>query len=183
MELNKLKNLILGITIFILTMFVTIYGINTFYERPQYEDFCDMQIRMVIESQEECLDVGGKWNPQEIKCVTTPCPQGYCDVTYFCSQAYEDARSEWTKNVFIIAIPLGIVIISVGAFGIGLEPVAAGLMGGGAGTLLYGTWGFFWETNDQIRFVISLVGLAIVIALAYYFNKKLEMKSKKRKKK
>lgn len=183
MQINKIKNIILSLTILILTTFVTIYGINTFYERPEYEDFCEEDFRptKLMQTEQECLDVDGKWNPQEIRCVTEPCPQGYCDITFNCRQDYQDAREEWTKNVFIIAVPLGIIIIASSAFLIILEPVATGLMIGGILTLLYGTWGFFFQTNDKIRFIISLIGLAVVIALAYYFNKKFEEKSKKKK--
>lgn len=173
----QIKNIILGIAILILTMFVTIYGINTFYPKPQYEDFCEEEIpQKITQTEQECINTQGKWTPQEIRCITEPCLQGYCDLTFNCRQDYEDARKTWTKNVFIIAVPLGIIIIALGAFLIGLESVATGLMGGGIGTLLYGTWGFFWEADDKIKFVISLIGLVVVIGLAYYFNKKFEKK-------
>ncbi|MBU2053109.1 MAG: hypothetical protein V1788_00955 [Nanoarchaeota archaeon] len=36
----KIKNAVLGIAIVVLTIFVTVYGINTFYEKPVYDDFC-----------------------------------------------------------------------------------------------------------------------------------------------
>jgi hypothetical protein len=173
-----IKNVIIGIAILILTMFVTIYGINTFYEKPQYDNFCvDEFNSKLIQTEQECLAGEGKWNyyntqdSEEIN--------GYCDQTYYCRQDYDNAQERWTKNVFIITVPLGILIIALGAFLISLEPVAAGLMAGGVGTLLYGTWGFFWQTNDKIRFIISLIGLIIVIALAYYFNKKFESKKRK----
>ncbi len=176
----QIKNIIIGIAILILTMFVTIYGINTFYPKPQYEDFCERGIaQKIIQTEQECINAKGKWNSYEN--IKSPEAQtGYCDITFECNQNYDDARDTWTKNVFIIAVPLGIAIIALGAFLISLESVAVGLMGGGIGTLLYGTWGFFWEADDKIRFVISLIGLAVVIALAYYFNKKFEGKSKKK---
>jgi hypothetical protein len=179
MKEAKLKNIILGISIFILTLFVTIYGINTFYPKPQYDDFCIDEISKIIQTEQECIDAEGKWNYYQD--ATTQTPSGYCNQNYYCSQDYEDAREKWTQNVFIIALPIGIIIIALGAFAISLEPVVMGLMSGGTGTLLYGTWGFFWQTNDKIRFVISCIALAIVIGLAYYFNKRFEQKSKKKK--
>ena len=36
----SLKNIILGIAIIILTISVAVYGINIFYDRPEYGDFC-----------------------------------------------------------------------------------------------------------------------------------------------
>jgi hypothetical protein len=176
----QIKNVIIGIAILILTMFATIYGINTFYERPQYDKFCvDEFNSKLIQTEQECLDINGKWTSYVELKTPEQTPTGYCDQTYYCRQDYDDAQEKWTKNVFIIAVPLGILIIALGAFLISLEPVAAGLMAGGVGTLLYGTWGFFWQTNDKIRFIISLIGLVIVIALAYYFNKKFESKKRK----
>jgi hypothetical protein len=175
MHLTKLKNVIIGIAILILTMFVTIYGINTFYPKPQYEDFCSNDLSMkLIQTPQTCIDSQGKWVTYETK--TPEGTTGYCDTTYYCRQDYEDAQKTWTKKVFIIAVPLGIIIIALGAFLVSLEPVAAGLMAGGIGTLLYGTWGFFWQSEDKVKFVISCIGLTIVIALAYYFNKKFEKK-------
>lgn len=179
MQINKIKNIIIGISILILTMFVTIYGINTFYPKPQYDDFCENKPRF-IQTEQDCMDTDGKWHYYENPKIEQN-QTGYCEMNYYCRQDYDDAREIWTKNVFIIAVPIGIIIIALGAFLIALEPVAAGVMGGGVGTLLYGTWGFFWQTNDKVRFIISLVGLVVVIALAYYFNKKFEKENKKKK--
>ncbi|MFH1311048.1 MAG: hypothetical protein ABIH65_01440 [Nanoarchaeota archaeon] len=36
----NLKNVLLAIAIIILTIFVTFYGINTLFPKPDYEDFC-----------------------------------------------------------------------------------------------------------------------------------------------
>jgi len=177
----KIKNIIIGIAILILTMFVTIYGINTFYPKPQYENFCPNEFsQQLIQTQTECIEINGKWNDYSNIKSPEQTPTGYCDQEYYCRQDYEDAQKIWTKNVFIIAVPLGILIIALGAFLFNLEAVAAGLMGGGVGTLLYGTWGFFWQADDKIRFIISLIGLIIVIGLAYYFNKKFEKDGKKK---
>ncbi|MCW8965218.1 MAG: hypothetical protein OQK82_00815 [Candidatus Pacearchaeota archaeon] len=179
MRSYNIKNIILGISIFILTLFVTIYGINTFYPRPQYNDFCDNDISKIIQTEQECIDQGGKWNYYQD--ATKDDPTGYCNQNYYCSEDYNDAREKWTQNVFFIALPIGIIILALGAFALSLEPVVMGLMSGGTGTLLYGTWGFFWQTNDKMRFIISCIGLAVVIFLAYYFNKRFEKKSKKKK--
>ena len=36
----NLKNILLGIAIIILTIFVTFYGINTIFPKPAYDDYC-----------------------------------------------------------------------------------------------------------------------------------------------
>ena len=177
----EIKNIILGIAIIILTIFVTVYGISVFYPSPEYEDFCDEEIRAIkiLDTEETCLDNGGKWTAQEIRCVTEPCAQGFCDRDYVCRQNYEDAQKIRAKKVFYIALPLGILILILGGFLFHLEAVGAGLMGGGIGTIIYGA-GNYWDYGDDLfRFIMSLLGLASVIFLTYWFNYKFGHKKKK----
>ena len=107
LRVMSIKNVVLGIAILILTISVVIYGVNTFHESPDYDDYCDETIyRGIIETQESCVEFEGKWSAQDVKCVTEPCPQGYCDVDYFCRQDYEEAREKYAKSVFLIAVPI-----------------------------------------------------------------------------
>ena len=179
----SLKNIILGIAIVILTIFVTVNGISIFYPNVDYEDFCDeFKTAELIQTQERCVEVGGKWASEEIRCITEPCPQGFCDSSYTCRNEYEDAREMRAKKVFYVALPLGILILLIGGFLFHLEAVGAGLMGGGVGTLVYGA-GNYWQYGGELfRFIISLLGLVAVIFLAYWFNKKDGAKPKKKKK-
>jgi|TARA_Y100000034_G_scaffold130733_1_gene189914 hypothetical protein len=56
----SLKNIVLGIAIIILTISVAIYGINLFYDRPEYSDFCEeFKTAEVIDTQERCEAIGG----------------------------------------------------------------------------------------------------------------------------
>ncbi len=52
-------------------------------------------------------------------------------------------------------------------------------MGGGLGTVLRGVTSYWAYTNDLIRFLISLVGLVVVIYFGYKFQDKLKSKKKK----
>ena len=184
----KVKNIIISIAIIILTIFVAFYGINTFYPKPNYDDYCGTinSAPQTIETQSQCEAYGGQWTPEDIKCITTPCPQGYCDIYYTCRTELDAATKIRSRNVFLIALPLGIAIIALGAFVFGLEVVGAGLMGGGVGTLIYGAGAYWPYSENWIRFLISLVGLIVLIFLAYWFNDllgKLKKKGKKKKKK
>jgi len=178
----NLKNLVIGIAIIILTIFVTFYGINMFFPKPQYEDYCNMSKfqNVLVETQTTCADMGGIWYPQNIECIKAPCPQGYCDLYYQCNQEYNDVLKVRARNVFFVALPLGILIIALGAFVFGLESVGVGIMGGGIGTLIYGSGAYWPFSENWIRFIISLVGLIILIWIAYWFNNKFE-KNKGRK--
>ncbi len=178
----SLKNYIIIVAIIILTISVVVYGVNVLYDRPEYTDFCDeFKTAEVIDTQERCEAVDGKWSQY-----TGPRPiegtDGYCDRDFTCRQNYEDAREKYSRNLFLIALPLGIAIVAVGALFFGLEAVGAGLMGGGVGIILWGVGGFWRFADDWLKFVMSLIGLVILIWLAYYFNKKFDKNKRKKKK-
>lgn len=218
------KDIILGIAIIILTIFVTFYGINTLFPKPAYDDFCNInpgkvcpsvcvplyeinsgecvftecgsgcgadniitfsdssscEAGLSLSDQKRCELQNGSWIRQDIQCIKAPCPQGYCDVYSQCNQEYNDLAKERSKKVFFIALPLGILIIALGAFFFGLEAVGAGLMGGGVGTLIYGSGAYWPYTQNWIRFLLSLAGLAILIWFAYFFNRKMKSKNKRK---
>ena len=174
-----IKNIILGIAVMILTIFVAVYGMSVFYPNPNYEDFCpEIQSAKLFNTGTECTSIGGKWTSEEIRCITEPCPQGYCDTTFYCRQDYEDANEIRAKKIFYISIPLGILLLVLGGFLFHLDSVGAGLMGGGVGTIIYGAGGYWRYGDDLFRFIISLIGLAAVIALTYWFNKKQSKKKR-----
>ena len=169
----RIKNIVLGIAIFILTMFVGIYGISTLYENaPEYNDFCPSDLF----TQERCIEEGGIWinntDTQIIERGVKSVPGGYCQYDYTrCQEEFDSARENYQRKVFFIAIPLGVVIIAIGALVFGLETVGAGLMAGGVGLIIYGIGGYWQYTKDWLKFAISLIGLIVVIWLAYYANR------------
>ena len=175
----SLKNYVISVAIIILTISVVITGINIFLDKPEYGDFCDeFKTAEFIDTQERCEAVGGQWNsnigPRTVD------SEGYCDRDFTCRQEGEVAREKYSRTFFLIALPLGILIIAVGALIFGLEAVGAGLMGGGVGIILWGVGGFWRFADDLLKFILSFAGLVIVIWVAYYFNKKFEMKKRKK---
>jgi hypothetical protein len=184
----KIKNFIIGIAIMILTSFVAIYGINTFYqEAPQYEKYCGNVTYpgFEINTSQLCTSYGGKWNPTYMDSrypspVKTG-PEGYCDLTYYCNQQYTEESKIYSKNLFLITVPIGVILIGIGGALFALEAVGAGIMLGGIITLIYGATKYWANAGNPFRFGISLLGLIIVIAIAYWLNKKYENQSKKSK--
>jgi hypothetical protein len=173
----SIKNIIIGIAIIILTIFVSVYGINTFYPSPDYKDYCREFRDSIPINEKECIDVGGKWVSYEnVRAVPIEGEKNYCDEDYYCRQEYDKVREKHSRMVFIISIPLGILLIVLGAFLFHLDAVGAGLMGGGVGTFIFGAGGY-WEYSDNLlKFIISLIGLGVVIYFAYWFNNKKEKK-------
>ena len=178
----SLKNYVITVAIIILTISVVVYGVNLLYDNPEYTDFCDdFKTAEFIDTQERCEAVDGKWTEDRIpRPVDGKNITGYCDRDFTCRGNYETAREKYSRNIFLIALPLGILIITVGALVFGLEAVGAGLMGGGVGIILWGVGGFWRFADDLLKFILSFAGLVIVIWVAYYFNKKLEMKKKRK---
>lgn len=170
----KLKDVILSIAIIIMTIFVTYYGINTIYPSPDYNNFCSPDRIMVANNSNDCYASGGKW--MDSASAEPKSYQGYCDFDYYCRQEFENASKIRSRDVFIMAIPIGIAVIATGAFFFGLEAVGAGLMGGGVGTLVYGSGAYWPYTENLIRFLISLAGLLILIFFAYFIGKKFGKK-------
>src|SRR3989344_3907288 len=108
----NIKNIVFGIGILILTMFVGVYGISTLYgEEPQYDDYCPN-----VYNQATCEAEGGDWinNTQiimEPDGARKPYPVegGYCQYDYTrCQKELEDAQKVYFRKVFLTALPLGI---------------------------------------------------------------------------
>ncbi|MBU3906687.1 MAG: hypothetical protein KKA64_00370 [Nanoarchaeota archaeon] len=167
----NIKNIVLGIAIFVVTIIVMVSGVNTLYKQPQYNDYCNESVNVFINNSEACIDAGGRWNPDY---GPKPTVQGFCDLYSKCRLEFDTANEEFYKKVFLTAIPIGIVVIILGALIFGLEVVGAGLMAGGIGTIIYGVGGYWRYTENWMRFVISLIGLIALIWVAYYFNRKFK---------
>jgi len=164
-----IKNFVLGIAIAILTISVSIYGIHTFYSSPEFSNFCnDSREYSPVETSSECQQLEGYWRDYGKQIDGKE--EGYCDLNYYCSEDYQNAREKWNKNLFYIGLPLGILIILLGAFLFKLEFVGAGLMGGGVITIIYSTWTFFFQSTQTVKFILSLIGLVLIIYFAYKYN-------------
>lgn len=169
------KGFVVGVAVLVLTMFVTMYGLNMIYSEPQYEDFCSNSIWDVVEYNETlCFENGGKWSeyPQKVEGEAF----GWCERDYTCRSAYELSLERYHANIFLIAVPVGIIILLVGFYFFSLEAVGVGLMFGGVGTMLRGIGSYWRYSEDWVRFLVSLMGLVVVIYFSYRFSEKFEKK-------
>lgn len=178
----NLKNILLGIAIFFLTLFVGMYGINTFYGKaPQYNDYCPVNSANTFS---ECINLNGTWinNTQTQNTLKEIPPKpitesGYCQYDYTrCQKQLETAQEKYYKGVFYIALPLGIILMAIGLLLFNLAPVGTGLMAGGIALVIFGSESYWRFAGDLIKFLLSLAGLIAVIILAYYFNNRFRKK-------
>jgi len=183
----SIKNLIIGIAIFILTVSVSIYGINTFYGHPpDYNEYCPADKVRAIFNKTECENENYTWTPSMSPMYdmnskpipSTPETNGYCDTYSKCQRELENATKIYDTNLFYITLPLGIIIIAIGGIAFGLEFIGAGLMAGGVGVLIYGVGSVWSFADDWIKFIICLIGLIFVIIIGYYINKKVTQRKK-----
>jgi len=179
----KIKNLAIGIAIIILTFLTVFAGIQTFYPNPKFDDFCgDIRPKQIAEPEREpiactedakqCPDGTFVSRDPNNNCKFFPCENEFEN----CNQEYQSARNSHSKNLFIITLILGILLLATGGALFSLEAVGAGIMGGGIITIIYGAGSYWPNASNLFRFIISLVGLVIVIGLAYWLNKKTQKK-------
>jgi len=177
---SKPKQVVLAIAIALVLVFFVGYGISVFYEEPEFEDFCGEEPKISVENilnESSCLGQGGQWTPWgasevEIPREVIPKGEGHCDMFFECRQEYDDSRDVYNRNVFIIALILGLAIVVTGIT-LKLESVSIGIMGGGALLILYGTIRYWGELGKYIRLVI--LGL-VLVALIYLGYKKFGKK-------
>lgn len=170
---SRAKQVILSIAIALVLVFFVAYSISVFYESPDYEDFCgEGEIRvpkLVGESINEsaCLDKEGKWTARDYPCVVGDiCLSGFCDQDFTCRQEYQDSRDVYNRDVFVVSLILGLVILVTGIL-LKLESVSVGIMGGGALLIVYGTMRYWGELGKYFRLVILGAVLAALIYLGY----------------
>lgn len=176
----SVKNIVFGIAIFILTISVGVYGISTVIGKgPQYDQICPVK---QIFDETECINYNGTWTNYTYAEGPKAVPiteKGYCDVYTNCQPKYDEANRLHSRKVFFFALPIGIAVIIIGALLFGLEAVGSGLMAGGVGLILYGIGSVWSYADDLIKFILSLIGLMIVIGVSYYANNRWKIFKKK----
>lgn len=164
--------LVLGIAI-LLNLFLT-YVVKVLYTEPQYTDFCpEKQVNVAIETQEACLKVGGQWNENvEAKRMTdpgmpSPVLTGYCNTDFTCSGDYNEAYKMYNRNVFIVFVVAGMLLLAGSVFLTAAEAVSLALSFGGVLALIIGSTRYWSDMNDVLRVVILGAALAVLIWVAW----------------
>lgn len=180
-KINFLKWILTFGIIIILNLFFN-FGIATFYDNPEHEDFCPDEIRSKqLNTQIECEDEGGLWTENRSKDfiieARQPIPvpinvaEGWCDAYYSCNKEYRDVLDFYERNVFVILIILGTLSIIAGFFTVKFEAVSVGLSFGGVLSLIIGTMRYWSAMDDYLRF--GVLGAALV-ALIWLGVKKIK---------
>jgi len=221
---SRVKQTFLAICFAIVLVSFVIYGINTIYEPPKYEDYCNTQEYRQYFSEGDCLSVGGKWYdvpkescpPSECpgscshklgvmsdecavvggtllgeKCVLNyvasasvcgsyggswspikgiSCPEpkcfGNCDAQYTCNMNYNAVREKWNRNVFFVALIIGLILLFVG-LNVTLPSVSGGIISGATVIVGYGIVNYWGELGKYWRLALLGALLALLVWIAY----------------
>lgn len=147
------------------------YAISTVYHTPKYEEYCPMMTAPVKDysTQSACLAVGGQWNAQ-----VTPDSKinGYCDADFTCRKGYDTAQQSYDRNVFVVRVVVGLILLSLGFFLRLSETFSLALSFAGFLSLIIGSTLFWGSMQDYIRVIVLGLALAFLIWLAV---KKIKM--------
>ena len=141
------KRIILGIGIAVIFTMVVFYGVYTFYPKPKKDSYVTITYEQVKNARGEEKTTLKKERKEH-------------------RTRYNEVRDRWSRNVFFISLPFGLIALIVG-IRLKVQPVSGGLMGGGILTLIGGT-GFYWEHVEELgKFIALGVILIFLIWLGY----------------
>ena len=164
---NILKWTLVVAIVVVLNLFFNV-TVSLFYGQPQYNDFCQTApVQIEPQTAEECVAGGGQWNGlAPIKSISEPNqPKGYCDLQFTCRQAFEDANTVYSRNVFVILVILGALSLIISFFVAGVSAVSLGLSLGGVLSLIIASMRYWSYMQEYWRFGVLAVALAALIWL------------------
>ncbi len=183
------RNLVLGIGIFIVYLLMLAYGIEAFYPSPQYDKFCTGSeagrfypgkpylgepgtnctalARQAREQIDACFASGGQ---PVYDYDNAGCAIGLKECNY-CNKQFNDARQIYEKRVFVIALIAGIITLLLGYGMLATEPVGSALMASGIGAIFYGSARNWENLSDILRFLLLLAALLLLIWIAIRANR------------
>lgn len=176
--ISKLKKTILGIAIAIVLAFFLGYAVNTFYEEPDSNEFCeDIDLRIEVESCEDYELPMENREPYPVPVKECSCYEvdkegnKKCEATnpeyQQCMEQYSDVRENHGRFSFILLTILGLASILIGGLVLKVEAVSSGIMGGGVLTLIYASLRYWGSIQDYARLIILGVTLGILVWIGY----------------
>lgn len=180
------------IYIIILALFIVAFigfGINAFHPQPREPDYPKsleiLDFKYGIYSGE--IVINGEKYPGHLKTKNPIIIQNYKkdrpEMQRIFSE-YQKSKDDYSKNlknyqisVSIISLAAGIIILILSMTVIaGITVISEGVLLGGMFTLIYSIIWTFINGNPKIEFVMTTVGLAMILALGFIRRGKMEHK-------
>jgi hypothetical protein len=83
------------------------------------------------------------------------------------NEAYKAFAKDFARHLVIVATPLGVAAIFIGAY-LALHAIGTGLIFGGIFTVTWGYWAYWQYLDNWVRFVSLLAGFAILLFVGYH---------------
>jgi hypothetical protein len=170
----KIKEWLLGIIIAVVFLMFCVFGTKLIYDTPKYEDYCDYS-SMNSPTAYDKMNL----NDSELQAQQEAQNKIYQE----CSGRYDLANKNYSKNLFIISLVFGLVVIIICTIWIDINSISGGLMFGSLMFIIYGTSRYWNFMDDLLRFIILGVALINLIYVAYWVNKRASKNVKKKKRK
>ena len=180
MDRYTIQKVALTLSIVIVLNLLFNYAIFAVYSSPKYDDFCGKETRQGYDNKDSCEAIGGEWvaynrgpYPRPIPIRVAPDgeefvePKEYCDTTVNCRKAYDENRSFYNRNVFIMLVSLGTISFIAGFFFVAVPAVSSGLLFGGVLSLFIGNVRYWSDMSEYLRLIVLVVVLATLIWLGY----------------
>lgn len=168
--------LVVGIMI-VANLFIN-YALDAFYPAPKFETFCPQsQIQEAVVTKAACVARGGQWTESTypvasgLKPVSAPVRRatlevtGSCDVNYTCQKGFDAAQKLYDRNVFIVLVIAGTILLISGIFISSVEVVALGSSFAGVLSLIIGTIRHWSNMNEYAKVVVLGFALAALVWL------------------
>jgi len=172
--IEKLKKIGIVLTIAILFTIFIFAMTNAFYPMPQYEDYCNVEMKIPQTlDREKC----GEILPQAIDC------RGPIDYTYddegcpveakcnLCFEAFDEVTENYNLVLFLVSSIVGVTAILFGLF-FGRKDAfwdltKAGFLIGGLISLFVGTGMYYHDMARFLKPAVILAELFIVLLITY----------------
>jgi hypothetical protein len=170
-----------AITFAVAVLFSTfvIVSVDSFYEEPRYEDFCQNPNYPKFVSPScrygedprvtQCYDSMGT--------PTFTYNESGCEVfsgCTTCNKDFENAQKNYTRNLFLIIAPLGLIAVVAGVLYY-IEFIGTGFMFSGVFLMFYATVRYFEDMHKYLRPIVLFIELSVILWIAF---KKLVVRKK-----
>ena len=164
----KIKEILLGLVIAVIFLMFCVFGTKLIYDTPKYERYCDYS-KMNYPTASDKINLSGS----ELQAQQEAQDQIYRE----CSEKYDLANKDYSKNMFIISLVFGILVIIICTIFVEIGSISGGLMFGSLMFIIYGTGRYWNYMDDLLRFIVLGIALIILIYVAYWVNKKTNKKN------
>ena len=140
------RQIVIGFGIAVIFPLLVFYAVSTFYPAPKFPDIGTTECMLRAVTPEQRVECQQKQRAA--------------------LEAYAAANKEFSLRLVIVATPLGLAAILIGAY-LTFYAIGTGLILGGIFTVAFGYWGYWQYIENWARLVSLLLGFVILLFLGY----------------